>query len=89
MWQLNRSRKGMHSALSWPMLCSLPLHQGLGQQHAGVLSLLNSTEKLSTVWQPWGLASCTVTQLLDVTMLQTLESTVLSSIIVSQDSYCL
>lgn len=69
MWQLNRSRKGMHSALSWPMPCSLPLQEGLGQQYAGVLSLLKSPERFSPVWQPWGLASCTVTQLQNATML--------------------
>ena len=89
MSQLSRSRKGMHSALSWPMLCSLPLQQGLGQQYAGVFSLPKSLERLYTVWQPWGLASCTVTQVLDATMLQTLQSTVQSSITVPQDSCCL
>ena len=54
MWQLNRSRKGMHSALSWPMPCSLPLQQGLGQQYAGVLSLLKSPEDYLQYGNPGG-----------------------------------
>ena len=89
MWQVNRSRKGMHSALSSPMLCSLPLQQVLGQQYAGVLSLPKSSERLSPVWQFWGLASCTVTQVLDATTLQTLDSTVQNSATVPPDSCCL